>query len=212
VERRHAELDPSLKQIIPYCVVLDATKREADPPALRLRRLPKQGEKRLHDKLSIGIGGHLNPVDQGNPAREGAARGAPSASVLDEGVLRELSEELEIRYVGSKAAPPEPLGVLNDDSTPVGSVHFGIVYALAVSGDTTIREKDHMTGDWVPWSRLREEAEAGAKFESWSSILLRSLTSADLAEVGAAIHPHSQRSAAPRTSPGLGARAGAPAP
>jgi predicted NUDIX family phosphoesterase len=180
VERRHAERDASLKQIIPYCVMVDAESLDADPLVLRLRRLAKQGEARLHDKLSIGIGGHLNPVDAGvvNYESDDAAREA-KASVLDKGVLRELNEELTLRWMDGAPSAPVPLGFLNDDSTPVGSVHFGVVFAVSVSPSTAIRETDRMTGEWAAWSRMRQEAAAGANYETWSAILLRSLTTED---------------------------------
>ena len=57
VERDHAERNPALKQIIPYTVV------QVEDRVLLLRRLRTGGERRLHDKLSIGVGGHINPVD-----------------------------------------------------------------------------------------------------------------------------------------------------
>jgi predicted NUDIX family phosphoesterase len=191
VERRHAERDASLKQIIPYCVMVDAESLDADPLVLRLRRLAKQGEARLHDKLSIGIGGHLNPVDAGvvnyesdEPARE-AKDSVLDNSILDNGVLRELNEELTLRWMDGAPSAPVPLGFLNDDSTPVGSVHFGVVFAVSVSPSTAIRETDRMTGEWAAWSRMRQEAAAGANYETWSAILLRSLTAEDF---NAAVH------------------------
>src|SRR5262245_5246303 len=111
VERDHAEKDSSLKQIIPYCVVLNATPHitrpgsqlgslaSGEPRALKLRRLPKQGERRLHDKLSIGIGGHLNPVDAGVGRYDSNdAENESKQSVLDAGVLRELGEELHLHF------------------------------------------------------------------------------------------------------------------
>ena len=87
---------------------------------------------------------------------------------------------MDLRFVGKSAPPAVPLGVINDDSTSVGSVHFGVVYGIGVSPETTIREKDHMVGDWLPWSQLCEEAASGANYETWSSILLRSLAAEDI--------------------------------
>ena len=76
VERRHAETDATLKQIIPYCVVV----RGGD--VFLTRRTSKGGDARLFGKRSIGIGGHINPVD--------------GADVLALGLRREIEEELTI--------------------------------------------------------------------------------------------------------------------
>ena len=164
VERRHAEQDASLKQIIPYCIVTDGTR------VLCLQRQTAQGEARLHRKLSIGIGGHLNPPD--------AERGA--AETLASGALREICEELEV-----DAASPVPVGVLNDDSNPVGSVHFGVVHVVRLPLDVRVRETDHMIGRWSDWPGLRSELAHGANFESWSSLILRSWAPEEFLRVAA---------------------------
>src|SRR5262245_66513838 len=57
VERERAERTPAWKQLIPYCVVA------ADERVLLMRRRAKGGEARLYGKLSIGVGGHINPID-----------------------------------------------------------------------------------------------------------------------------------------------------
>ena len=65
--RPEMEEDPSYRQIIPYVVLTRGDE------VLVLRRLKKGGEKRLHGLLSIGVGGHINPVDE---AGRGAGRPA----------------------------------------------------------------------------------------------------------------------------------------
>lgn len=155
VERRFAEQDSTLKQIIPYCVVCRGEK------ILLLRRLSGQGEKRLHNKLSIGVGGHINPQDG-------------DGEVLERGTQRELQEELEIR--GSFKT--EPVGIINDDASDVGSVHFGIVQKVSIlNGDVQIREKEMMEGNFVSLAELRTMEKEKESFESWSSYLLRDLDS-----------------------------------
>ena len=59
VPRQAAEIDPSLKQIIPYLVL-----RDGDCIFL-MKRTRAGGDARLHDLYSIGVGGHLNPGDGG---------------------------------------------------------------------------------------------------------------------------------------------------
>ncbi|MEW6745900.1 MAG: NUDIX domain-containing protein [Planctomycetota bacterium] len=151
IERRFAEQDSSFKQIIPYVVV---TRRHE---VLLLRRKKTQGEARLHDKLSIGIGGHINPEDG-------------IEDVLRNGMLRELREELEL----SAEPPLEMMGVLNDDSNAVGAVHFGIVARVDASTiDLRIREQDLMEGQFVAVREaMRMLHDPGNGFETWSRLLL----------------------------------------
>ena len=56
--RPEMETDPAYKQIIPYVLVT----RGAE--AFVMQRLKKGGEQRLHGLLSLGVGGHINPVDE----------------------------------------------------------------------------------------------------------------------------------------------------
>jgi len=59
VPRPDAETDPSLKQIIPYLVLRDGDR------IFLMKRTRAGGDPRLHDRFTVGIGGHLNPGDGG---------------------------------------------------------------------------------------------------------------------------------------------------
>jgi predicted NUDIX family phosphoesterase len=155
VERRKAEQDSSWKQIIPYVVV---TRGDA---ILLLERTKRQGEARLHGKLSIGVGGHINPVDEND--------GKPGDTLL-EGLRRELAEELDV----SGPAELRAAGFLNDDATDVGAVHFGLVaVADARRAEVAIRETELMSGRFVPRAELIELCRRERdRFETWSSLLV----------------------------------------
>jgi predicted NUDIX family phosphoesterase len=172
LERRQAELDSSFKQIIPYTLVLHGD------DVLLLRRLAKGGEARLHGKLSIGVGGHINPIDRGpsaGGATEGAAAGA-TVDVLDAGCRRELEEEIEIRCPYTLSA----VGVINDDASDVGSVHFGLVnVARCETADVAIRESEVLEGSFVSRAELAELARTeGGRFETWSALIIERLDEA----------------------------------
>ena len=156
VERRWAETQPEFKQPIPYVAVTRGDE------VLALTRLNTQGETRLHGKKSIGVGGHVNPCDA-----EGVG------DILQAACLRELGEEL---VLPEAPLPLSPLGLLNDDSTEVGSVHIGVVFRLDATGaDVSIRETSAMTGGFESLSSLEEAAaQSEPPFETWSSLLLRS--------------------------------------
>lgn len=154
VERARAEVSPQWKQIIPYNVVV------VGENVLLLRRKTGGGEQRLHHKLSIGVGGHLNPEDVDG-----------SRDPLPRGTARELDEELDIR--GTYTV--ERIGLINDDANPVGAVHVGLVQVVRVEGTVEIREKDVLEGRLVRPSELTRELREGANFETWSARLVEVL-------------------------------------
>ena len=150
-ERDTAEGDSSLKQIIPYAVVT------CDSQVFLFERRSEGGEARLHGRVSLGVGGHVNPQD----SPEGL-----TARAVQSALGRELHEELVLW------APyrTEVVGVLNDDSDPVGQVHFGIVYSVKTeTPQVEIREKECLQGGFVG---VREVSRYQERMESWSRILL----------------------------------------
>lgn len=170
VERAYAERTPTLKQLIPYTLVRCETAEGAR--ILCTRRLKAGGESRLHDKHSIGIGGHINPQDMPeNAAPFGELPVSPRTSArnpLDAGTRREIAEELivNVRYEVQR------LGLINDDSNAVGAVHVGVVQAITVSGDVEIRERELLEGELVTYESLQSRAERGVNFETWSKLLI----------------------------------------
>jgi predicted NUDIX family phosphoesterase len=144
------ERDPAFKQVIPYLVLRDGERY------FLMRRSRGGRDERLHDRYSIGVGGHLNPGDGG----------------LDGGLLREWAEELEADFV------PEfrLVGVLNDDTTDVGSVHLGVVYVADAAGrPVAIREIDKLTGQFVVPAAV---ADVAADLETWSQLVFEQLEGA----------------------------------
>jgi len=160
VERTIAERTPSWKQIIPYTLV------QCGERILLTRRTKKGGEARLHDKHSIGIGGHINPIDLEEASRPGEVR-----NPLPAGARREISEELDVR--GTQDL--RPLGLLNDDSNSVGAVHVGVVHVLRVEGTVEVREREQLEGRLVTPAELRQLADRGANLETWTKLLLPDL-------------------------------------
>ena len=151
MERGISETDYDYKQIIPYTVVKYKNKY------LLLKRLSKQGEKRLHGMLSIGVGGHINENE-----RQGGE------TMLINGALRELNEEVRVSFTKD----PVFMGFLNDNEADVGRVHLGLVYLLAAEdGVFKINEKDKMEGGWAAAGELAEKLPA---MEGWSRILIES--------------------------------------
>jgi len=158
VERSRAETTPAWKQVIPYCVVVHEGR------ILRMRRRSRGGEARLHDKLSIGVGGHINPED--HPRETSGARGADG--IVSAAARREISEELEVRG----GYELRLVGYLNDDSNPVGAVHLGLIHVVQTEFPVSIRETDVLEGDLATTDELLAGQLRGDDFETWSSTLL----------------------------------------
>ena len=148
IDRPAAEEDPSYKQIIPYVVL---TRKGL---VFATRRLNKGGESRLHGKVSIGIGGHINPVDE-----------TDRRSVLMKGLERELDEEVYIRRRGELV----PQGFINDDGNGVGAVHLGLCFSMEVEGEVSVKETEKLSGAWMGLQELRGEFD---NMETWSQIAL----------------------------------------
>lgn len=152
VPRSEAEIVPSYKQLIPYMVPRAGQGRWIGC----YRR--KGSESRLHDLWSCGIGGHVNPVD---------AKGCRGdlKEILDSGLSRELDEELPRRPVGCR---PVFRGVINEEQTEVGTVHFGLVYTLDISEPAPLVPGEELSGlTWVPIERVRS-----LNLELWSTLAL----------------------------------------
>jgi len=166
VERDLAEEDPELKQIIPYC----AFTFEAQIFLMRRRR--GGGERRLHDKLSVGVGGHINPVD----ARGESSRPITDAhAVLRRALEREIHEELVVDTTGISE---RCLGILNDDSNPVGQVHLGVVFSIELRSPTIgVRESESLSGELRPISEIGDSL---SQCETWSRLLVESLWASEL--------------------------------
>lgn len=159
VERDRAEVEPEWKQVIPYLVVT------CPEGVLLLKRTKQGGDARLHDKLSIGVGGHLNPVDA-----EGEKLRARTGLVA-RGAQRELHEELGLEVDRA----PAVLGLINDDANPVGAVHVGLVGVVRLDRAPTIAETDVLEGQVVSVDELRRMRSEGANFETWSALLIDQL-------------------------------------
>ena len=156
VFRQPAEEDPSLKQIIPYVMI------HHKDQYFRYKRTRRGEEERLHTKYSIGVGGHINPLDKFDLF-------AATKPIIEMAMEREVAEEVIIDTTYTTTC----VGLLNDDSNDVGKVHFGIVYELDVDeAEVEIRERGSFTqGSFVNADDLRSDF---GLFETWSQILIES--------------------------------------
>lgn len=164
LRRSELEEDPSFKQIIPYAII---SCENPDPSAgiefresqsfYLFKRSLEQTEKRLQNKLSLGVGGHMNPVHFMESEEQ---------YLIDE-LKRELFEEVNLLNDCS-IEEIEFIGFINDDTISVGRVHIGLLYNIHVSNkNLAINEPDKMTAEWIEKPDLSEFYK---RMETWTKI------------------------------------------
>lgn len=149
-DRDLVECNNNYKQIVSYCLIA------YKDYFFITQRTPKQSEKRLHNKYSLGIGGHISFSD------------TLCNNAVIGGMLRELLEEVKIdcKYTYTF------YGVINDNSTEVNSVHVGICYIINLEEKSClVNETEKMRGFWINKNDLHQYAD---NLEGWSKILINS--------------------------------------
>jgi predicted NUDIX family phosphoesterase len=156
VPRPAAEIDRSLKQIIPYLVLRDGDR------IFLMKRTRAGGDARLHDHYTIGVGGHLNPGDGG----------------IMGGLEREWSEEMAADFVPDF----EYVGLLNDDGVDVGVHHLGVVYLADAAGrSVVVRETHKLSGSFEELPVLRSVYD---RMETWSQLAFDAVVEAGIGRPG----------------------------
>jgi predicted NUDIX family phosphoesterase/dephospho-CoA kinase len=165
VERYEAEGRDDFKQLITYVMVT----RGAELLAFK-RGAFNRVEYFLRGSECVGFGGHVTAADLNllSQADAGISRGA----------ARELAEELRLppedalRVANGEGL--EIIGLLNDDSSPVGRRHFAVVLRYEVvdptSWEQAVRGEKAITQ--LRWLRPGENVKLN-DFEYWSQLCLR---------------------------------------
>lgn len=150
--RSTVETDPAFKQLIPYVVLQCGT------GVFHYRRGSGGTEARLRALRSVGIGGHISVDDargDGDPYRVG--------------MQWELAEEVAIGCGYTERL----LGFINDDRTPVGRVHLGVVHVFHLNAPHVEPREDALAGaGFAPWAMLKRRRD---EFETWSQFVMDEL-------------------------------------
>jgi len=155
LNRSDAEHDKRYKQLIPYVLLI------CNGRILRYRRGRGGQEIRLHGLYSVGIGGHISEDVHGLFS---------TGPCYHEAMRRELMEEVAIDEVKEAA-----VAVINDDSTEVGYVHFGVVHIMHVANETIVGRRSGIVGpEFIP---IVEAVKDPSGYESWSRFCLEHLDS-----------------------------------
>lgn len=152
--RAAMEQEPRYKQIIPY-LIFSHTDTKGQQRLFLMQRTAVASETRLRNKYSLGIGGHIRQEDL-------------SENSIFAWANREFHEE--VHYTGNLKV--EPLGILNDDSDEVGTVHLGLV--LLLHGDSAeISVKSELKQGSL--FTLDECTQYAPAMENWSQLVFNYL-------------------------------------
>src|SRR5689334_6834237 len=153
LNRSDAEHNRAYKQLIPYVLLI------CNDRLLRYRRGKGGEETRLHGLYSVGIGGHISDEDHGLFS---------SSAGYHDGMRREVREEVEVDELKEST-----VAVINDDSTEVGQVHFGVVHIMQVANEKIAGRRSGIVGpEFIP---IADAVKNAASYESWSRFCLEKL-------------------------------------
>ena len=156
--RSQAEQDPSFKQLIPYVIMTHEGRY------LSYVRGKRAGETRLVAKRSIGIGGHINPID---------ADDSPLFAYMYENYLTAVQREVEEEVAVETHHTDSIVALLNDESNEVGSVHLGIVHLWNLD-EPKVSKREQMITQMSFMTPAELDAERDS-LETWSALCLDQL-------------------------------------
>jgi predicted NUDIX family phosphoesterase len=157
MNRAQVEKNPAYKQIIPYVIM------SCEGKYLSYVRGKRAGETRLVAKRSIGIGGHINPIDW-------TLFSAKPYQTYLEAVKREVAEEVSVE---TPLSEDRIVALLNDDSTEVGQVHLGIVHLWTLEVPKVTRREQMITQ--MGFMTADELEKVRDSMETWSALCLSGL-------------------------------------
>ena len=152
ISRNAAEDDLNFKQPIAYAIIINPELKKV----FAYQRSPKHcNEKKLREKYSWGVGGHIEKQDNGNP--------------IESSMLREISEEVEIK---GKIKSFNLLGYINHDETEVDKVHFGVLYLIKTDAKEVNPKDPEIDSGSLKTLKELNEICSKCDVENWSKIAL----------------------------------------
>lgn len=160
IDRAEAENKPMYKQIIPYVVI-----RAQDGTTLCYQRTGS--EQRLAGKVSIGFGGHINPVD------------AEKIDYRNQMLWKAMDRELEEELILSELTVQDILDKTNfyallynsKSEDLVDKVHLGVIYLTTLPNESKLSIQIASEGKDLAW-KTNEELRGCENLENWSKVIL----------------------------------------
>jgi predicted NUDIX family phosphoesterase len=153
--RSRLETDESFRQLVSYVVL------RYGKTVLTVQRTSKGGESRLHGRLSIGIGGHVNIADVAT-----VHDAIDVAATLRRACSREITEEIQCGTIEKL----DTVGVIVETVTSVSRVHLGVVVECWLAAPKVKLLDDGLANArFVPANEL---AQLSPRMETWSAALV----------------------------------------
>lgn len=150
LNRDEIEEDLHYRQITPYCLL------NFGEQYVLFERLKRQSETRLHLKLSLGAGGHINSQDVD----------VEPSKIIENCIKRELGEEILVNYDISKDITY--IGAINDELSEVSRSHLGLLFEIKLKNSSIrVKETNKMT---ARWSTIPDILSRYDLLENWSKI------------------------------------------
>ena len=186
-KRPECEKNYDFIQMIPYIILRDIDPATGMVKYLTYKRGKKGAENKLHDKFSVGVGGHISVNQYVDPALKSdhvyiRHNAIPEKIVVAE-LVKEIQEETgfdmveqinyeELDLIVMKATP----FYLDEGPDSVNSYHFALPIAINVNGfaDAFISNEPGVIEklSWKTPEELKVLADEGA-LEAWSDIVLK---------------------------------------
>ena len=160
--RSKMETNPDFKQLIPYVIM------SCNGKYLTYLRGKRAGEKRLVGNRSIGIGGHINLIDD------------MSLLGFRDTYLNAVKREVEEEVNFGTGYTDRIVALLNDDTNEVGQVHLGIVHLWALDTEDVSRREQMIKQ--LTFMSMDELMAVRDEMETWSQLCLDGLSQLESCE------------------------------
>ena len=177
--RPECETDTTLLQLIPYITLVKVDQTTRELSVFQYKRGTQSTEDRLVDKISIGLGGHVEecPGIVQHPGAEDTER--TISDILFDTCLRELEEEASLtldsqqQMMLRQTLVQNVFPIIYNDDDAVGAVHLGISIILDMSTATAVINPDEVEVTESGFVTVKELINnKDIVLEKWSQIVL----------------------------------------
>ncbi len=160
-QRKFLETSSIYRQLIPYTLI-----RHKDS-YFTYGRSSSGGEARLHGKLSIGVGGHVDISD----IQVDAFSGIDLEKTISTALSRELDEEIQIEgNIISVSTMPH---MICSNESEVDKVHLGLITIIEVDTSSITTKEDALIALGM---KTKEELLKGSfELEYWTRLALQAI-------------------------------------
>lgn len=178
--RPECETDTTLLQLIPYITLVKVDQTTRELSVFQYKRGTQSTEDRLVDKISIGLGGHVEEIP-GIVQHPGVGEDTQRtiSDILFDTCLRELEEEASLtldsqqQMMLRQTLVQNVFPIIYNDDDEVGMVHLGISIILDMSTATAVINPDEVEVTESGFVTVKELINnKDIVLEKWSQIVL----------------------------------------